>query len=729
MSIVELAPKGWEFQYAATAMIGLTYSNDDDAFLIVEPKEREDAELILETKNGKRIIEIQVKSSQSDLDSSELASFLAHFPDGQATDNLLARLLQDKNRLVLFIVGARCGDSTRGFLTRVGEVELKAKSMVSRTHLEDLFTKFGKAHHSKNASNLESDRDSFCQKLATDLLADQTLAKDVARRILIWEQLEKVALEKKIEDVLWRDHLVPKTQTSNARLASIEAVRLVRAQNSDLIPELKKVLAEFAGMSLAPERYLQRGCEREFLEELKNKRVLLLAGQSKCGKTQTARFLAQECRKIGISYDIGSVVPEAIRYLNFVGHDDRLFLLDDPFGHLILNATAAEDLSRLRNLLADLPPHRFLIVTSRSDIVSAADAQTAFPGFAWHDLTVKDSKFLINFWTSKCIGKGLSASAFETVLQNLSSMNQNDLLQPGQLRHLAFTVEPVAESDFSALCSLARCNSIDLANNFLSRGAAIQQLHAALALGATVIHALPIQSLKYMLSADGSRPGIHLKDPLEFMRLGDEGPLPPFPDEPKVAEISVVHRDELSLLERRGFIRFSRNEITFAHPDYFEASTSVLLRFPPIHFEELLEITIRAVTGLFPPVAKNALRQLLRMYDSYTDAEERRAIVELAFLAFNSIFPSVRDLALTILVSWLDEMKEIDQERVLNLVQRIDLRFDDILSPDGAREPARGYDSPHPPSPRLRRASHQFVPRARRSSPYLYLKRRRWRFL
>jgi hypothetical protein len=546
-----------------------------------------------------------------------------------------------------------------------------------------LIGEFLKVYRSKMPSKLDTNRFAFCQSVAAKLRTDSASITNALRRVLIWEQVQKEGLEQKIEHLLSQEYLVPTSRSRAARLELVEAVRLARDQRVDAIPKLKAVAAKFAGTRLLFEEYLRRGLETSLFDDLKRQRVLLLTGQSMCGKSQTARYLAEEFQKAGFTCEIGNDVHEAIRCLHAVGQDDRLFLLDDPFGHLELRPNAAEDLSRLKNLIATLPTHRFLIVTSRWDIVSLLGAKQPIYGAAWHDLTITDAAFLTEFWRIKCFGKGLSAAAFKTVLQNLPSMNRDELLQPGQLLHLASINEPVPDLDIGALCALARCNSTDLANNFKLRGAAAQHLHAALALGATSIDPLPLRCLDYVLSVNQSHPGILQRDEFDIVRLGQDDPPPAFPSQPDVPQINGPLRDELSLLEQRGFIRVVGTTIMFAHPDYFEASTLVLLGFPATKFEELIGITAGAITCLYPTTAKKALRQLIRMYNRYSDADQRRSILELAFLAFNSIFPSVRDLALTTLVSWIEGMAKSDQKRVLNLVKRTDLGYDDILWHDG----------------------------------------------
>jgi len=327
MSIVQSAPTGWEFQYTATALIGLARLRETGLTLFVDPKGGEDAELILNASCGNLVIEIQTKSSKSDVNSSELADFLAHFPAGQATNNLLARLIQDQNRVALFIVAGRCSDATRGFLAQVGNITPHSVLPVSPTYPNVLIGDILEVYHSKTPSKLDVDRYAFCQSVAAKLRIDSTSIANALRRVLIWEQVQKESLEQRIEHVLSHEYFVPTSRSRAARLELVEAVRLARDQSVDAIPMLNAVAAKFAGTRLLVEEHLHRGLETSLFDELKSRRVLLLTGQSMCGKSQTARYLAEEFQKAGFTCEIGNDVHGAIRAKFTLGSvDTKSFL-------------------------------------------------------------------------------------------------------------------------------------------------------------------------------------------------------------------------------------------------------------------------------------------------------------------------------------------------------------------------------------------------------------------
>ena len=96
MSIVQVGPQGYEFQYLATCLIGLNNMNESQPRLLVEQEDGEDAEMRFSASCGSQVIEIQAKSSLEDVGLVELAGFLTHFTPRKADQNLLGRILSDK---------------------------------------------------------------------------------------------------------------------------------------------------------------------------------------------------------------------------------------------------------------------------------------------------------------------------------------------------------------------------------------------------------------------------------------------------------------------------------------------------------------------------------------------------------------------------------------------------------------------------------------------------------
>jgi hypothetical protein len=279
MSIVQTAPAAWEFQYEVTALIGLAHLQVHGVELMVEPSGGEDVTLILHTNSGSLAVEIQIKSSKEDVDASELATYLAHFPEAQATGNLLARLAKDQSRIALFVIAGRCNDATRGFVANFGRIIPHESPPISRPSLKKLSEAFSKVFQRKKNSNLDTDRLTFCQEQAKALRTNTATALNVLRRVLIWEQVKKGGLEQEIENQLCQKYLVPRNLCHAARIKLVEGIKSARDEIVDAIPKLRAVTEDFAGERLLFGEYFQRGIEVQFLDDLKRQKALLLTGQ------------------------------------------------------------------------------------------------------------------------------------------------------------------------------------------------------------------------------------------------------------------------------------------------------------------------------------------------------------------------------------------------------------------------------------------------------------------
>ncbi|MDA3875337.1 MAG: hypothetical protein PF795_15430 [Kiritimatiellae bacterium] len=100
MSVEITGPRGYEWQYRITSLIAI--QNLSCEALIIEPAQGEDASLYISDSRSTRVIEIQAKSSSEDIYATDLTRWLAHF-EKRETSTLLDRLLEDSERMVLFV--------------------------------------------------------------------------------------------------------------------------------------------------------------------------------------------------------------------------------------------------------------------------------------------------------------------------------------------------------------------------------------------------------------------------------------------------------------------------------------------------------------------------------------------------------------------------------------------------------------------------------------------------
>ncbi|MDB6029967.1 MAG: hypothetical protein JWM16_305, partial [Verrucomicrobiales bacterium] len=642
--------------------------------LRIEPRGGEDAALELSISGSELRIDLQAKSSCKDVALEDLALWYCHFGDRQATSNLLSTVLRDDQRLIVFVVGGRCRDDLREFLVEPGTFRAHEHVPLVKAQQDELAHLISEGSTGRSA--LAKERQAFCRRQASAIRKDPSF-QSALRRTLIWEQLSKAALIQRLRDTLVDSFSVPKSRSDLIALHLVEKARIARDQHADLLPALRVVLNESSGSRIFRGINVSRGFEHSLEEVLRRNRVLLLSGQTQCGKSHYARFIAQVIQNDGGTIESSSDVNEAARFLSSVGSDVRLFLLEDPFGHLSVAAEGATYVSKIRDLINKLGPNRFLIVTSRADILAALPSAKRLGANEWIDLTVDDPVFLGTLWEK--VSGSITAVVKASIAENIQKQPRSEILQPGHLVHLS-ALENISTPDFNKLCRLARFNSQDLATEWMERGGRSMRLHAALALVGSTTRVASLRTLRFMLSCEPAEPGVRIREIFEARRLGVEaGPPPPFPAWPKVHPFTDDDCGELAMLERRHQLVFTQEHFRFSHPDYREASVFVLLSYPLSGISEPISLLRKAFASLDCDAAKSAVMMARELFREFTCVACQMQVVECVLLAANSIFPAVKDRALATLALWMDHLPKDTQEKVLELLKRAAYRDDEVL--------------------------------------------------
>src|ERR1017187_1720787 len=334
----------------------------------------------------------------------------------------------------------------------------------------------------------------------------------------------------------------------------------------------------------------------------------------------------------------------------------------------------------LSDLIARLPSHRCLIVTSKTNILSAVSPfgfrnDCDIGGHSWHDLTVKDVQFLVSFWSQCCVNEGFPPRVTESVFEGLRQQPPDELLQPGQLYHLARSGEALEGKGFPELCEIARVDAANWGSHLFTRGNSSQLLHCALALSTTTVESIEKRDLAYILSADDRRPGLLPKQDMGVFIGWDEKDASPiaFPEYGGLLTIDPTISAEIDYLKQRRHILLRETDILFSHPDYRAASQYILFRDIQENPELVLLLLTKSLACLSKAPSLNSARALRRLYeecDGRSDLQTR--IVETALDALRSVFPSVRDASLLALLSWIEHLDVESQKRILSYVRSAD---------------------------------------------------------
>jgi len=682
MTISLSGPQGYEYQYLVTAYLAISLIDDESLQLFIEKSGGEDAEINIEKDGVRRTLEVQVKRFSGDLSLDVATSWLCHFASQKSDDNLLFRLMSDSARSALFVTDSRCLDETKAFIHNFS-FNTHDKSPLKRTlfdHVIDILEQMDLSD-----TDLGKKRSEFCKKLAQDLRGDKSFFEDVLKRVTIWEQIKDGEIETRLYSILNKKYLVPQSQCNELLLKILQAVRNARDKQENIIPSIIDLITGFKGNRIFVSTInVARRNIAELISQLEKDKVLLLTGSSFCGKTHTAKFIAQEFQDRGFTCSQGNNIEDASRFLTFSGTEDRLFLLGDPFGSVELKEESSHIWHGLNDLIHSIPSHRLLIVTSRRDLLrtlkrTANIAEWKIYGYNWYDLTVRDRKFLIAMWEMFCEEKQLSSATRGLVSTYLKTAPEDDLLQPGHLRHLSHReADELANKTMAEIFHIARADAEELGNFLNDRNSNCRQLLMALALSSTTIEPVYMKELAFILSETEDTPSFLLG---VFRVLSNKDMVKPhFPQYTRQDNLSTEYEEELDYLEKHGYISRKLDTIYFTHPTYEEAAKYVLLKQTLGNLKRLKSIYIRTLACLETQTALNAALRLDFLFSKYSDSKDfRRFLVSSAIGGFNSIFPSVQDNCLFFLLKVMHFLTPKEREDVLTYLRGSDINNEAVL--------------------------------------------------
>lgn len=678
MCIEITGPNAYEYQYLATAYIALEYIasgnfNNEGLELIVEGINSEDAELRILQNGEPVVIEIQVKSTQTDLSQMDLANWLLHYTPRSSTKSLLSRLLEDNRRLALFITRARCQDNVRQFCDNYKifpHSADKIPSSIRNALLEQLAIVLPVGN-----TPIQERRQTNSIETTVELRQNRSLLSDLCRRIIVWEQLSIETLENQLAQLMNRELLIPQSKLESVQRELIDAVRESRNQHDNVIPSVATILSKHAGTRLPlPQVYIPYPGLDDLRTEFRQGNLLLLTGISFSGKTCNARILANELQSQGYQLLETQSVYEAQRFLQ-PGSDDRICLLDDPFGSTGLSPDAPEIRKTLRSLRDNIDAHRKLIITSRIDVLRALDGENWIDNSAlspniWHDISVKDKSMLSQLWTVLCAEETVNHETTEIVEQGLQEQGAEELLQPGHLVRLSKAENTnLAGKTFQELCTFAREDARDLSIRWRTSGNIRRDVVCALALGATHLVTIDMHELRFLLYGGDAEPGCPIKP---FARsfsdyvLGEAVDDSEFPKYPVIPDIEEADRETLDHLEQHGYIYIREGRIGFTHPNYLEAARWVIKDSTSLQFEEFINMLMRALSCLHVKTSETSAKFIQEVFPSVLYEESRKEFfLHSAMIGLRSIFPTTCDILSIFLLSHFNMLNSDKQKQVI----------------------------------------------------------------
>ncbi|WP_447403055.1 hypothetical protein ACE1MS_22765 (plasmid) [Lysinibacillus sp. fkY74-1] len=674
MSIELIGPQGYEYQYIVTALVGLSKLNVvDDLSLVIEKSGGEDAELTLVENGERRVVEIQVKSTSVDLGLQGFTEWLAHFEDHKAQPNLLSRVENDHDRYALFVTRARCTDDMRNFCTdkQISKHELsplasnKVKDMVG--YLQGLYT--------GRLSPLKGRRKLYCEQQSQHFNANKTALREVMERVIVWEQLQLGELENLIYSILNKDFLIPQSNTYTVLLYILDAIKKSRDKRGDVIPLIREILKKNAAnrIFLNPVNVFREETTR-LIEQLKQDNVLLLTGVSYCGKTHTAEYIATYFQDMGFYCKQEKDISEAYRFLINEENEDRLCILEDPFGHLNFKQNTPDKMEMISKVISKLRTNRKLIVTSRKDLLKQNYGLPELNNwkidkFQWNDLSVEDKSLMFKVWEEYSKHKALPKDIIQVLKSGIERSTYDQLLQPGQLRYLAYKeLDELKGKSFEELYSLANEDARNISAFFSQQSTDFLKVILVLGCGATTISPIFLDVIRYILSKPQGRLSIR-----EGGWDSDFDREHSFPVYPELRELTDGESEALDLLETRGFIQFDSNHYRFTHPTYLEAvKQTIKFMHTGIKQRIMIELLDQGMFCLHPKTAFLFTRNIESIYIMFEhNTHIQQQLVDLAYSAgTKSIFPAVRDIAITFLIKIIEQLDHEKQRDIIDVIQQ-----------------------------------------------------------
>ncbi|MGN7373082.1 hypothetical protein ACTHPZ_02535 [Bacillus halotolerans] len=648
MSIEIVGTKAYDYQYLMTVYIALRSHHISGAELIVEAKGGEDAELRIPSEIGVKTIEIQIKSERSPLALKSLVTWLAHFPGYIAENNLLSRLETDPLRSVLFITQARCLDDTQPYCIENFLVEHREYPLSRKKTME--FLNFLSGCYERKDKALAIDRNTFCKKQSESLSEKKSELQRISKKILIMEQMDENFIRREILSLLHTEHSIPQALCESVLLKLIQAVKEAKNNRSNVMPNILRIIRQHNSHKMFMGYHTERKDIDFCYTQLKEQHVLLLTGISFCGKTHTAEYIADKFRDNGYicfkAFDIG----EASRILTDMNSENRLCILEDPFGGSKLSQEAVEIWSKLNSLVTKMGPHRKLIVTSRIDLLQMITKENDIKRIktqfiSWCDLTVTDSALAKSIWEQYCKIKGIPHDVKIKILRVLNY----SILQPGQLRHLAFIEQSeLINKSTTELEKMAKVDAVELGQSFLSKeNTALEQLLIILGMCTSPSLGVSEEDLFNIIKDIGSSPQEKIEQLLEH-------------------------------LETHGYIKYINNYWLFSHPTYYESAMFVIEhqgRFKRRFINSLITYVIDSTDSF---ILLNIIKKFKRLLDAYQETELRLLIINKSFSILEHNSPAIRDAVLPFLVSQISELSTEHQKCLINFVEKGDIDEADL---------------------------------------------------
>lgn len=672
LSVEISGPQGYDFQYLNSLLVALEYLEKDEVEIYIEKRKEEDAQITFIQDEIKNIIDIQVKNRSKDIDLESFADWISHFEERSSNNCLLKKLEENKHRYVVFISDARSKDDVNLFVEE-GEINTELSVGFNHEYL-DKIKKDIKNRYS-DSKEISKTRKIFLGNYI-DNIPNNSL-RSILKRVKLREKYTEVYSTEKIRYYLNKRFYIPQGKTNDVIVELLDKIRHSRGTGISITTDLLYLIEKYSGKIILNrnENFILRK-ERELCKSiLKKENVLLLTGVSFCGKTYLAKDIAQECLENG--YNVARVVElygdeGAISFFRYRGLEDRLLILEDPFGQVETKNDAINIFNELRNLIRESSADRKIIITSRKDILfdvmlKKTIYECSIDSYCWIDLTLDSSKEMVELWISYYGSSRKSRKLCDDVIMWLEKNEKATSLQLGHIANIYNAkkeLEELIELQLVDIINTARIDSNDLAGNIERRGYLASKLFVLLGLICNTHKTVTLNDLAYILSNSEKKEtlGSIFDNDLEDKKYNN------YPRYDFDYKLNNEYKSELKYLHQHGYIKIDNlKKIIFVHPIYHFAA-QLLFKKQFIDVLEQAEIT-ELVKKILSAPSINVNLCILTVLENLYEENQNSELKRLILLGLNSIFPSVRDKVIMFFDRRINDLDEDEQERFVGTLK------------------------------------------------------------
>lgn len=682
MSVEISGPEGYDFQYLNTLLFALEYLDKDEVEIYIEKKNEEDAQIIFSENEIKYTIDIQVKSKNRDIELKNFASWISHFESRSTNRCLMNKLNEEEDRYTLFVSNARCKDDISIFVD-----EGKINSQLDKGFNLEFINKLKesiKVCYSENNETSKS-RNKFLKDFIESIKINDF--RDILKRIKIRERYTVQYSKQKIGNLINKKFYVPQSKVEYVINKLIDKIRNSRGTDDSISSNLINIISKYSQSNILNrnDNYIERHEKELCMKILCDNNVLLLTGISFCGKSYLAKDIAQEYLEKGYKIErIGELYGDggAISFIKHRSVEDRLLILEDPFGQVQTKKNSIDIFNDIRNLIHESESNRKIIVTTRKDVLLNTMLEKhinkcSIDSYNWIDLTSNSSQEMTKLW-KKYYGYSIQS---EKVLDDISQwLKEKEKISSLQLGHIAniynakHRLEDLVELKPVDIISTGRIDSNDFCRLIKKRGAEASIVFIALGLSCNTYKNVTLNDLAYILSNNEEKPGLYegkkkyVEHTLNIDMLKRiENSHEHYPKYQNKYKIREEYIKEIRYFRQHGYIQIDNAEkVMFAHPIYHFA-TQLLFNE---QFMDILERkdVINLVQNSLSSLSINAnlctLAMLQNLYIDNSDDELKKLIL----IGLDSIYPAVRDKVIMFFDRKINDLNEKEQKKFVEVL-------------------------------------------------------------